>query len=633
MSGQVDSKKGAWRDWTWILPAMISALFTGRLLNEWLRWGVSGAILITLAAFLLAFLLMRRRPIQQTWPAGFLVIYVIYPEPDPRVALAVALLAIAALILSLTSNGAEQFISSRLMHIIAILLIAASFSILYFFTLAPDILPADSGEFQLVAAELGVAHPPGFPLYTMLANLMTRLPLEATAAYKVNLLSVITSVLTLILVYLAVYQLTGSIAAGIIGSLALGGATTFWAQATTANIRSLTGFFTALALYFLLKTTGYSIRSGNQKTSLDAQNSISQERLSGKRMTLFLALFFLAIGLGITHHGSLVFIATFFILFLLLVQPTYLAPRRWPIILLAAGVGLATLLYLPIRGAAGAFGAPDDLNSMGGFLNHVLARGFRGDLLYFDDLGILWERLKVMGNVFAFQFPPFLLAAIVAGMAIMIWRRRLLALLIGGSMALFTLVAAIYRAPQTVEYLLPAYVLAVVSIGYLAGVAKKVGLTSKVSRTNRVIGRYLAPILIALLLVAALGQFVDRYPSYSILHRDTTARDYAQPLLEQAPDKALILADWHWATPLWYLQEVEGLRPDVEVQFVFPTAEAYAQTWARRIAEQMALGRPVIVTHYDEAAYAELPQPEPIEEAYYQEFRRHSLDRLRLVDV
>ncbi|KPK05722.1 MAG: hypothetical protein AMJ56_15480, partial [Anaerolineae bacterium SG8_19] len=542
MSGQVESKKGAWRDWTWILPAMISALFTGRLLNEWLRWGVSGAILITLAAFLLAFLLMRRRPIQQTWPACLLVIYVIYPEPDPRVALAVALLAIAALILSLTSNGTEQFISSRLMHIIPILLIAASFSILYFFTLTPDILPADSGEFQLVAAELGVAHPPGFPLYTMLANLMTRLPLEATAAYKVNLLSVITSVLTLILVYLAVYQLTGSIAAGIVGSLALGGATTFWAQATTANIRSLTGFFTALALYALLKTTGYRISSLNQESSvlsdsftnnlIDPDSSrwtrvrrivsrielsnwfstirneppSTQEHISQKNppiisRTFFLALFFLAIGLGITHHGSLVFIAAFFILFLLLVQPNSMAPRRWPIILLAAGVGLATLLYLPIRGAAGAFGAPDDLTSMGGFLNHVLARGFRGDLLYFDDLGILWERLKVMGNVFAFQFHPFLLAAIVAGMAIMIWRDRFLALLIGGSMALFILVAAIYRAPQTVEYLLPAYVLAVVSIGYLAGIARQEGLTGKVSRTNRLIRRYLASILIALLFV------------------------------------------------------------------------------------------------------------------------------------
>ena len=36
--------------------------------------------------------------------------------------------------------------------------------LLYILTLAPSVLPADAGEFQLVAATLGVAHPPGYPL-------------------------------------------------------------------------------------------------------------------------------------------------------------------------------------------------------------------------------------------------------------------------------------------------------------------------------------------------------------------------------------------------------------------------------------------------------------------------------------
>jgi hypothetical protein len=587
-----------------------------------LHWGLGGVILITLATFILAALLFRRRPFHQTWPACLLLLYVIYPEPDPRVALAVALLAITALILFLTLNGNRQFLPGRSTHVIAILLIGVSFTILYYFTLAPDILPADSGEFQLVATKLGVAHPPGFPLYTMLAHLMTLLPIEGTAAYKVNLLSVITSVSTLILVYLSVVQLTGSIPAGIIACLALGGATTFWAQATTANIRSLTGFFTALALYSLLKVTGYRISSVSREKSVNrAQEAISQKP-SGKSAVLFLALFFLAISLGVTHHGSLAFIAAIFFVFLLLVQPNRLAPRRWPVILLAAVVGLVSLVYLPVRGAAGAFGAPGDLTSVGGFLDHVLARGFQGDLLYFDDLGILWERLKVMGNVYAFQFPPALLAAMLIGLATMIWRHRSLALLVGGSIAIFTFVAAIYRAPQTVEYLLPAYVLAVVSIGYLAGLAGQSKLagqeeqTSQAAKANNLIQRYLAPTLMAWLIVAALGQFVDRYPSYSILHRDTTARGYAQPLLEQAPEGSTILADWHWVTPLWYLQEVEGLRPDVEVQFVFPTSEPYAETWARQIGEGLVQGRPVIATHFNEAAYTKLPQPEPIEEAF-----------------
>jgi len=35
---------------------------------------------------------------------------------------------------------------------------------LYLATLAPGLLPADAGEFQIVASTLGIAHPPGYPL-------------------------------------------------------------------------------------------------------------------------------------------------------------------------------------------------------------------------------------------------------------------------------------------------------------------------------------------------------------------------------------------------------------------------------------------------------------------------------------
>ena len=67
-------------------------------------------------------------------------------------------------------------------------------------TLAPDVLAADSGELQVVAAQLGVAHPPGFPLYVLLAHLFTRLPI-GSPAYMVNLLSAVFGALTAVVVY------------------------------------------------------------------------------------------------------------------------------------------------------------------------------------------------------------------------------------------------------------------------------------------------------------------------------------------------------------------------------------------------------------------------------------------------
>jgi hypothetical protein len=38
------------------------------------------------------------------------------------------------------------------------------FFVLYALTTVRDVLPADSGEFQLAAARWGILHPPGYPL-------------------------------------------------------------------------------------------------------------------------------------------------------------------------------------------------------------------------------------------------------------------------------------------------------------------------------------------------------------------------------------------------------------------------------------------------------------------------------------
>ena len=52
--------------------------------------------------------------------------------------------------------------------------------------------------------------------------------------------------------------------------------------------------------------------------------------------------------------------------------------------------------------------------------------------------------------------------------------------------------------------------------------------------------------------------------------------------------------------PLQYLQEVEGLRPDVEVRYVYNVAgEEYRDTWLRRI-QAVPPERPLILTHFYE---------------------------------
>src|SRR5687768_11410012 len=60
----------------------------------------------------------------------------------------------------------------------------------YVVTLSPTVVGGDSGELITVAHVLGVAHPPGFPLHTLLAKLFSLPPVGSVAA-RVNFFSAV----------------------------------------------------------------------------------------------------------------------------------------------------------------------------------------------------------------------------------------------------------------------------------------------------------------------------------------------------------------------------------------------------------------------------------------------------------
>ena len=94
----------------------------------------------------------------------------------------------------------------RLTPLIAAALFAASL-LLYTLTLAPSVVTLfdDSLEFQLVTYQLGIAHPTGYPLYTLLGKLFTLLPL-GSVAFKVALSQAVAGSVAAVLVYLLVIE-------------------------------------------------------------------------------------------------------------------------------------------------------------------------------------------------------------------------------------------------------------------------------------------------------------------------------------------------------------------------------------------------------------------------------------------
>ena len=92
---------------------------------------------------------------------------------------------------------------AELLYIAAVFLAAL---VVYVWTLAPTVTLVDSGELIVVAQGLGVAHPPGFPLWVMLAHLASLLPF-GNVAVRINFSSALFAALASAVLTLVVAEL------------------------------------------------------------------------------------------------------------------------------------------------------------------------------------------------------------------------------------------------------------------------------------------------------------------------------------------------------------------------------------------------------------------------------------------
>ena len=61
--------------------------------------------------------------------------------------------------------------------------------IFYITTIAPSVIQIDTGELAAVQTTLGIAHPTGYPLFTILGYFFSLLPLPFTKIFQLNLLA------------------------------------------------------------------------------------------------------------------------------------------------------------------------------------------------------------------------------------------------------------------------------------------------------------------------------------------------------------------------------------------------------------------------------------------------------------
>ncbi|CAL1539711.1 unnamed protein product [Lymnaea stagnalis] len=234
----------------------------------------------------------------------------------------------------------------------AFLIFVSSF-ILNCIKLHPSLLGGDSGELIFAAYELGVAHPPGYPLFTMLAKLfMTVIPF-GSIAWRVNLLSAFCSALNSAILFITVYRLTFQYGAAIFASFVFSYSPLVCVWSVTAEVFSLNNL---LLSYIMLTAVLFDAGS---KESL-AKISLIGSFLSGLCLT--------------NQHTSILYIIPLipWVFYKLWNKQLFTVS-----LLVKQGVsflcGLSPYLYLPLSSwlhvARWTWG---DSSSLRGFLKHLL---------------------------------------------------------------------------------------------------------------------------------------------------------------------------------------------------------------------------------------------------------------------
>jgi len=233
----------------------------------------------------------------------------------------------------------------------------------YLRTLQPTVGGGDSGEFIAVLFKNGIAHPPGYPLYFLLAKTFTHLLPLGAFAWRVNLFSALCSSLTAAVLLLFVRKWSGSLLAGILSAGLFAFSPLVWSYSTTAEVFALNNLLTVSFLWLALD-------------SLIVENTTERRLRSLKFSALFMGLAFS------NHHTSIAFTAPLF-LFQLLTFRTHLKSNQrllWQLLGLPL-LGLLPYLCLPVIWAYAPTGNHlntvwGDFETPAGFLWHVLRKDY-----------------------------------------------------------------------------------------------------------------------------------------------------------------------------------------------------------------------------------------------------------------
>ncbi|MDO8734673.1 MAG: DUF2723 domain-containing protein [Elusimicrobiota bacterium] len=261
-----------------------------------------------------------------------------------------------------------------------IFIFTAIFFIPYLFSLHPTVSVGDSGELITAAYTLGIAHPPGYPLWTILGKIFTIIIPFGNIAYRVNLMSAFFGACTCAIFYFIVkkvaltemeYGEENSKMARSISAIILCLSSTLWSQSIISEVYTLNAFFVVLIIYLLIISDAEA--SATYRYDASDLNRRVETRLNPR---IFLVVFIY--GLSLANHYIMFLFGPVFAFYLILKNPKVFNLKMILSLFIFFLPGLFLYLYLPIRSSVNPpidWGNPENLKN---FIAHIGRFQYKG---------------------------------------------------------------------------------------------------------------------------------------------------------------------------------------------------------------------------------------------------------------
>lgn len=433
--------------------------------------------------------------------------------------------------------------SKHTKYIFGIIVFLITF-IIYNFTLSKTVYYTDAGELASAAYYLGIAHPTGYPLFTILAHLWSYLSFGNSVIHSFNILAALLVAISSSIIFFVIYEILSNINFNsykificIVISLTYSFSLTIWQQSTTIEVYPLQILLFSLIIFF----------------SIEAHYS------SDIRYWLLTAFL---IGLSFTNHLTTLFIipSTLYLFFFernkLILTKNKL--KDFLLIIMTFFLPLSLYLSIVIRSAS-----YPPINwgwvhrNFEKFLYHVQGKQYQVWMFSGDKIN---ENVHKFLELIPYQFAFLGILLIILGLYYLIKNKEKELLIYFLINIVFTFLYAINYSIHDIDSyfslsFISLFIIIPFGVLYLYEKSKK--------------------FIFFLILLPLINIFIN-YPKVKISN-NYLVEDYTKQLINNLDSNAiLITAQWDYFNSAFiYYQSVENIRPDI----VIVEKELLRRTW------------------------------------------------------